>query len=181
MKIRTCFLTFLLFTICISCGEGRDERVTKAKAVLTPTRGNEVLGEILFEEVSDGVKISGRIKGLTPGKHGFHIHEKGDCSSPDASSAGEHYNPHDHPHASRESQKRHLGDLGNIEADSQGVAVFEFIDSVIKLQGKNSILEKSVIIHEKADDFITQPTGGAGSRLSCGVILPFEEEAQTNP
>lgn len=144
--------------------------ITKAIAVLHPTKGSEVQGTVTFEVVEKGVRVVADVTGLAPGKHGFHIHEFGDCSSADGTSAGGHFNPTGMPHSMPSSEKRHVGDLGNIEADKEGKAHLDYVDTVLALQGDTSIIGRGVIVHEKEDDFKTQPTGAAGARLACGVI-----------
>jgi Cu-Zn family superoxide dismutase len=143
---------------------------TKAIAVLHATAGSNVSGTVTFTAAGGEVKVVADITGLTPGKHGFHIHEFGDCSSPDAKSAGGHFNPGNHQHGAPEAADRHAGDLGNIEADASGKAHLELTDKVMKLSGADSIVGHAVIVHEKADDLKTQPTGDAGGRVACGVI-----------
>jgi Cu-Zn family superoxide dismutase len=140
---------------------------TKAIAVLHSASGSEVSGTVTFTKSGDGVKVVAEVSGLTPGKHGFHVHEFGDCSAPDAASAGSHFNPTKDPHAGHDADKRHMGDLGNLEADSSGKARLELTDKKMKL---SAVLGKAVIVHEKADDLKTQPTGDAGGRVACGVI-----------
>lgn len=147
-----------------------DKAPAGAFAVLKPTQGSTVKGRVEFKAARGGVLVTGRIEGLTPGTHGFHVHEKGDCSAPDGASAGGHFNPATKPHAAREAAARHAGDLGNVEADAQGVAEVKFVDVQLQLSGPESILGKGVIVHEKADDFTTQPTGNAGGRKACGVV-----------
>lgn len=144
--------------------------VTKAIAVLHPTAGSNVSGMVTFTKSGDDVKVVADVTGLTPGKHGFHIHEFGDCSSPDGKSAGGHFNPGNHQHGAPDATDRHAGDLGNIEADASGKAHLELTDKVMKLDGPNPIVGHAVIVHEKADDLKTQPTGDAGGRVACGVI-----------
>jgi len=144
--------------------------VTKAVAVLNPTEGNKVSGIVTFTTEGDKVKVSAHIEGLTPGNHGFHIHEWGDCSSKDGMAAGGHFNPSAMTHGAPTDAKRHAGDLGNIEVGDSGMAHIEFTDSVMKLDGPNSITGRGVIVHAKPDDFKTQPTGNAGGRQACGVI-----------
>lgn len=144
--------------------------VERAIAVITATKGNSVHGVVIFEEVENGVRVVANLKGLTPGKHGFHIHVFGDISSNDGSSAGGHFNPAGMPHSMPTSEKRHAGDMGNIEADKDGNAHLEYIDPVMKLDGTFSIIGRAVIVHEKEDDFTTQPTGNAGARVGQGVI-----------
>jgi superoxide dismutase, Cu-Zn family len=143
---------------------------TKAIAVLHPTTGSNVSGTVTFTASGDKVKVVADITGLTPGKHGFHIHEFGDCSDPKAASAGGHFNPGHKQHGAPDASERHAGDLGNIDADASGKAHLELTDSVMKLSGSDSIIGHAVIVHEKADDLKTQPTGDAGGRLACGVI-----------
>jgi Cu-Zn family superoxide dismutase len=143
---------------------------TKAVAVLNPASNSKVTGTVTFTKSADDVKVVADINGLTPGKHGFHIHEFGDCSAPDASSAGGHFNPGKHQHGAPDAADRHAGDLGNIEADASGKAHLELTDKVMKLSGPDSIVGHGVIVHEKADDLKTQPTGDAGGRIACGVI-----------
>jgi superoxide dismutase, Cu-Zn family len=143
---------------------------TKAVAVLHPASNSNVSGTVTFTAAGDSVKVVADITGLTPGKHGFHIHEFGDCSAPDATSAGGHFNPTKHQHGAPDATDRHAGDLGNIEADVSGKAHLEITDKVMKLNGDESIVGHAVIVHEKVDDLKTQPTGNAGGRVACGVI-----------
>ena len=144
--------------------------VQKAICVLYPTQGNYVTGTITFTKVTNGVQIVADIKGLTKGKHGFHIHECGDCSSADGSSAGGHFNPGCKSHGAPMDIMRHTGDMGNIVADEQGNAHLDYVDNMMTLEGENSIIGRSVIIHKGEDDFKTQPTGNSGARVACGVI-----------
>jgi Cu-Zn family superoxide dismutase len=144
--------------------------VTKALATLAPTSGNKVGGSVTFTKAEGRIKVSGKITGLTPGKHGFHIHEFGDCTAPDGASAGGHFNPAGEPHASQKDAHRHAGDLGNIEANAEGTATVDFVDPVISFEGPGSILGRGVIVHAGEDDFKTQPTGNAGGRLACAVV-----------
>ena len=143
---------------------------TKAVAVLHPTKGSNVEGIVTFTKSGDEMKIVADVSGLTPGKHGFHIHEFGDCSSPDGKAAGGHFNPTNNPHAGHDVAQRHEGDMGNIEADGSGKAHLDLTDNMMVMSGEKSIIGRSVIVHEKADDLKSQPTGDAGGRLACGVI-----------
>ncbi|HVO72495.1 MAG TPA: superoxide dismutase family protein [Ignavibacteriaceae bacterium] len=144
--------------------------VTRAYADLKPTKGNNVKGKVTFTKQRNGIKVTADVEGLKPGKHGFHIHETGDCSAPDGSSAGGHFNPGHMNHGAPTDSVRHAGDLGNLEAGKNGKAHLEWIDTMISFEGMNSIIGKAVIVHEKVDDYKTQPTGNAGARLACGVI-----------
>jgi Cu-Zn family superoxide dismutase len=142
----------------------------KAICVLYATQGNSVSGTVTFTRVPEGVKVVADLSGLTPGKHGFHIHEFGDCSSADGTSAGGHFNPAGSTHGAPMDMNRHEGDMGNIEAGANGKAHLEYIDSHMSFEGTNSILGRSVIVHANQDDMKTQPTGNAGPRIACGVI-----------
>ena len=141
-----------------------------ATVKLAPTANQTVRGEVTFTAEAGGVHVVGQFSGLVFGEHGFHVHEKGDCSAPDGTSAGGHFNPATQPHAAREAPERHAGDLGNLKADPYGLARVDFVDATLSLSGPNSIIGRAVIVHEKADDFKTQPTGNAGARQACGVI-----------
>ena len=144
--------------------------VNKAVCVVYPTQGNAVTGTVTFTRVSGGVKIVADLQGLTQGKHGIHIHECGDCSAVDGTSAGGHFNPMSKSHGAPMDAMRHEGDMGNIVADASGKAHLEYVDTAISLDGVTSIIGRSVIIHKNEDDLKTQPTGNAGARVACGVI-----------
>ncbi|MHC4392028.1 MAG: superoxide dismutase family protein [Planctomycetota bacterium] len=143
--------------------------ITKAICVLTPTAGNRVRGQVTFTQTMDGVKIEGTFSNLTPGNHGFHVHEFGDISGQDGKSAGGHFNPQGHDHSLPDSAVRHVGDLGNLIADDAGNATYSRVDKVIKLTGAHSIIGRGMIVHAKPDDG-GQPTGNAGPRAAMGVI-----------
>jgi Cu-Zn family superoxide dismutase len=147
-----------------------DSGITRAVAVLMSTQGNNVGGIVTFAKVDDGIHVVAHVEGLTSGKHGFHIHEFGDCSSPDGNSAGGHFNPEGNRHGAPEDINRHIGDIGNIEADKSGVAHLEWTDTQMSFEGKDSIIGRGVIVHANEDDLKTQPTGNAGARVACGVI-----------
>ena len=144
--------------------------LTKATAILRPTQGNNVQGTVSFVKEGSVIRVIVDISGLSPGKHGIHIHEYGDCSAPDAVSAGGHYNPANKAHGCPDSKERHLGDLGNIEADRSGKAKSDWIDKRISLSGANSVIGRSVVVKAKPDDCVAQPGGGAGARVACGII-----------
>jgi Cu-Zn family superoxide dismutase len=144
----------------------------RAVANLTGTKGHEkVTGTIEFVEKDGGVLVTAHVEGLTPGDHGFHIHEKGDCSAPDGASAGGHFNPSSHKHGAPDAAEHHEGDLGNLTADKDGKADKTMTLTDVSLgDGANSVVGKGFIVHEKKDDLTTQPTGNAGARVACGVI-----------
>ena len=149
------------------------EALPHAFALMAPTEGNEARGTISFLKSANniaGVRVVVELTGLTPGPHGMHIHETGDCSAPDASSAGDHFNPHDMPHGARTAPERHTGDLGNVSANDSGVAEVDLEDSTIAFEGQDSVLGKAVIVHATGDDYTTQPSGDSGDPVACGVI-----------
>jgi len=164
-------------TLLASPGFLRAGEVKSLKYIcqLKPTEGNQVHGFVKFIQRKHSVMVRAHVEGLTPGKHGFHIHECGDCSAPDASTAKGHFNPGRHHHGGPSADERHAGDLGNLNANDKGVADYERSDKVIHMTGSDSILGKAIIVHEKVDDYTTQPTGNAGSRIACGVILTKED------
>jgi Cu-Zn family superoxide dismutase len=153
-----------------SAGKSASAAGAKATVKVSPTANQTARGEVTFTAEAGGVHVVGSFSGLVYGEHGFHVHEKGDCSAPDGTSAGGHFNPATKPHAAREAAERHAGDLGNLKADPYGLARVDFVDATLSLSGPDSIIGKAVIVHEKADDFKTQPTGNAGARQACGVI-----------
>lgn len=148
----------------------QDSDYSRAVTVIHPTEGNDVAGTVSFEQTGDSVHVTGEITGLEPGPHGFHVHQYGDCTAPDGSSAGGHYNPEDNPHGAPTDEERHVGDMGNIEAGENGTATLDYYDSVIELNGANSIIGHGVIVHGGEDDLESQPSGAAGARMGCGVI-----------
>jgi Cu-Zn family superoxide dismutase len=146
--------------------------VTKAVAVLHGTGGHEgVSGTITFSQSGGKVMVMGTVSGLVPNqKHAIHVHEFGDCSSPDGAAAGSHYNPEGNPHAMPPEGHRHAGDMGNLVADKDGKAVLELtLDNITVAGVRNPVLGRAVIVHEKPDDG-GQPVGNAGARIACGVI-----------
>ncbi len=146
-----------------------------AMAQMESRSGSTATGELQFSVSSGGVSITGEIGGLTAGsEHGFHVHEVGDCSAPDASSAGGHFNPNNAQHGppTVAQNERHLGDMANIVADENGRSVITAAipGATLRDGGANDLVGKAVIVHEKRDDYITQPSGDAGGRIACGVI-----------
>ena len=143
-----------------------------AMAVLNPTEGNSVRGSVRFIKVDDGVRVIADVTGLASGKHGFHVHENGNCSAPDGSSAGGHFSNGTTPHGApdNDADMRHAGDLGNVTADSEGHAHLDRVDPVLSLSGPMSIVGRAVIVHGGMDDLTSQPSGAAGPRVACGVI-----------
>ncbi|MGB1581554.1 MAG: superoxide dismutase family protein, partial [Nevskiales bacterium] len=138
---------------------------------ISPTRGHEVSGTVVLSEAPGaGLNMEIALSGLKPGKHGFHVHEKGDCSAADAMSAGGHYNPTNQSHGAPGEEERHAGDLGNLDADSMGNARASFSTSELSLSGPHGIRGRAFVVHSQADDLESQPSGDSGSRVACGVI-----------
>ena len=142
----------------------------QAVAVLIEGNDSGVSGKVTFTQTEQGVRVVANVSGLTPGKHGFHIHQKGDLSLANLTSTGGHYNPEGHQHAGPGAAVRHVGDLGNLTADANGNASTDFVDAHIALDGEHSIIGRGVIVHAGEDDLTSQPTGAAGARVAGGVI-----------
>lgn len=146
---------------------------SRAMVILAPASGSLVSGKLMLVPMGDGVHMTGEVGGLKPGDtRGFHIHEKGDCSAADASTAGGHFNPAAQAHGRSAHGPHHAGDTDNIVADARGVArVDAHLTGVTLGDGAgNDIAGRAVIVHAAADDYTTQPTGNAGARVACGVI-----------
>ncbi|HQR98879.1 MULTISPECIES: superoxide dismutase family protein [unclassified Polaromonas] len=144
----------------------------RATAQLQPTTGNTTSGSVSFVQKGKKVLVSGEIRGLKPNaEHGFHVHEKGDCSSGDGMSAGGHFNPTGAPHGSHGMGMHHTGDLPSLKADAGGVARFNFESGSLAVgSGVTDVVGRGLIVHRDPDDYKTQPTGNAGPRLACAVI-----------
>jgi len=143
-----------------------------ASAQLTPTKGNTTSGHVTFTQAGPKILVTGEISGLKPNaEHGFHIHEKGDCSSGDGMSTGGHFNPTTQSHGAHGTGSHHSGDLPSLVADASGVAKFKFDSTTISVNsGVANIIGRGLIVHRDPDDYKTQPTGNAGPRLACAVI-----------
>jgi Cu-Zn family superoxide dismutase len=148
---------------------------TTASVQLAPTQGNTATGTLGVASEGSSVTLRGSVQGLPPnGEFGFHIHEKGDCSAPDASSAGEHFNPANAQHGDPAGSTHHAGDMMNVKSDAQGVAqLHTHAEGVTLGTGQpNDVMGRAVILHAKPDDYTTQPSGNSGARIACGVIAP---------
>lgn len=191
---RTSRTPLLLASLCLALGLGACDRQSApepavgddaapapaaapaepgATAILAATQGNAVNGSLRFEAVDGGVHVTGQVVGLAPdSSHGFHVHETGDCSAPDGSSAGGHFNPAGSRHGRVGSPPHHAGDSDNLQANADGVAAVDnhLAGATLGDGSATDIVGKGVIVHAGPDDYSTQPTGDAGPRLSCGVI-----------
>lgn len=147
--------------------------VANATVALAPASGSLVSGKLTAMPMGDGVHFRGEIGGLKPnGTHAIHIHQKGDCSAADATSAGDHFNPSMEPHGKVDTPAHHGGDMNNIVAGSDGVAKVDVHAKGVVLGGNaaNDALGRAVIVHAAPDDYVSQPSGNAGNRIACGVI-----------
>jgi Cu-Zn family superoxide dismutase len=158
----------LLMTACASTPSG-----PSASAQLMATKGNAVTGEVRFIQKGDKVLVSGEVRGLKPnGEHGFHVHDKGDCSSGDGMGTGGHFNPDGKAHGAHAHNVHHVGDLPSLKADASGTARFSFESTALTLgSGVADVQGRGLIVHRDADDYQTQPTGNSGPRVACGVIV----------
>jgi Cu-Zn family superoxide dismutase len=162
----------LLMVLFSNCAQENIEEIEitpsfdNAVAVLHPINGSEVSGTVYFTKEGNGVRVQAEISGLTGGKHGFHIHQYGDCTAEDGTSAGGHFNPREKEHSGPDAMNRHMGDMGNITAND-GAASLDYLDETIVLE---EIIGRGVIVHAGEDDLESQPSGAAGPRVSCGVI-----------
>jgi superoxide dismutase, Cu-Zn family len=143
-----------------------------ATAQLMPTKGNTTSGTVTFTQKGNTVLVAAEVRGLAPNKeHGFHIHDKGDCSSGDGLSAGGHFNPTGKAHGAHDQGDHHAGDLASLMADANGVARLSYTSTAFTVgEGVSNILGRGLIVHRDPDDFKTQPTGNSGPRLACAVI-----------
>ena len=143
----------------------------RATATLEPRSGSNVSGMVSFQAVGQKVRVEASVAGLSPGEHGFHVHEAGDCSAADATSAKGHFNPTAKQHGHHGGAERHAGDMPNLMADSSGKAVLSAeLDTLSLTEGPSGILNRSVVIHADPDDYKSQPAGNSGKRVACGVI-----------
>uniref|UniRef100_A0A914XQC6 Superoxide dismutase [Cu-Zn] n=1 Tax=Plectus sambesii TaxID=2011161 RepID=A0A914XQC6_9BILA len=175
----------ILLTAAVFCASSflANAQTTVARAIVFQAanfNGSEQLrqvGTLEFTQQASGgaVQIRGRLAGLPQGERGFHVHDKGDLGNM-CNNAGDHFNPDKHDHAAPTDTARHVGDLGNINVGADGVVNIDLSDSVIQLNGRNSIIGRAIVVHEKRDDLgkgatdVSKKTGDAGARIACGVI-----------
>ena len=159
----------LLLSACTTMEPGEPA----VAASVRPSSGSQTSGTVKFTQVLSRVRVDARFSLLTPGLHGIHVHEKGDCSAPDAMSAGGHFNPFLKKHGAPDSANSHSGDLGNLTADASGNATLTlWLDGISVSTGKDGVIGRAVIVHAGPDDLKTDPTGNSGGRVACGVIGP---------
>src|SRR5438034_8088479 len=145
--MKTIALVFAAGAAAAAAAAQPKPAVTHAIAVLIPGKDSKVAGTIHFKKEGTGVHVTGALTGLAAGNHGFHIHEFGDCSAADFTSAGGHFNPAGNPHGGPKDAKRHEGDMGNVEAGADGSATIDYTDNELRFEGSQSILGRGVIVH----------------------------------
>lgn len=142
-----------------------------AVTTLEPRSGSAISGSATFTQSGNSVRVHVEVKGATPGDHGIHVHETGDCSAPDAKSAGNHFNPSNAPHGGPGASPHHGGDFGNLTIGPDGSASTDLtIEGLTVGPGPNSVVGRALVLHDKPDDLTTQPSGNSGNRIGCGVI-----------
>ena len=143
----------------------------RATARIAARSGSGMTGEAKFTEMEGGVLVEIHVTNMNPGHHAVHIHENGDCSTTDATSAGGHFNPTGEPHGSPNMSQHHLGDLGNLYVNPDRTGYHSiFMPELSIKEGPRSIRDKAIVVHANADDLSSQPAGNAGARIGCGVI-----------
>jgi superoxide dismutase, Cu-Zn family len=171
-KLIAIGLCAVLLPACASRKGGTIYEDPSAMAVLSPTQGSTARGTVTFVRTSGVALVKVNMTGFKPNStHGMHIHESGDCTARDGSSAGGHFNPTSSAHGGSTGASRHSGDLGNITADSKGEVYSSFeIGDVAFGTGQDSIIGRGLVVHEDRDDLKSQPAGNAGARVACGMI-----------
>lgn len=198
--MRYALLSLLVLTACADAPEpdvvvdpqepavsSAPSRPDRAVAEISEVDGSGVSGSVEFVDLGDAVEIRYNLSGLSAGEHGFHVHQTGDCGADStgtpAGAAGGHFNPLSSPHGAPANTPatRHAGDLGNIEVGADGNAIGTRVDSVLAFSGPTSIEGKGFIVHGGMDDLMSQPSGDAGARLGCGVIMKRAAVLEAEP
>jgi superoxide dismutase, Cu-Zn family len=171
-KLIAMGLFAIMLPACASLKGGAIYEDPSAMAVLAPTQGSSVYGAVTFLRTGRVALVQLNMTGFEPNStHGLHVHESGDCTARDGSSAGGHFNPTSSEHGAPNDSSRHSGDLGNITADSKGMIYSSFeIGDVAFGTGPDSIIGRGLVVHAEKDDLKSQPAGNSGARLACGTI-----------
>lgn len=164
-------LALVAAALAAGCADTPPAAPSYVVSTLQPTRGSTAAGTVWLSQEGPQVLVRGRVTGLTPNQeHGFHVHEKGDCSSGDGMSAGGHLNPTGKPHGPPTGE-HHAGDLPSVKADATGTATVRTrVTGTLLGGGAADIAGKALVVHAAPDDYATQPTGNSGARIACGVI-----------
>lgn len=169
--MRQLTVAAITLTLALAGRSAAAEAPAVAQATLQAKKGLSVAGTVKFVELGGKTRVAVKLSGVAAGTHGFHLHEKGDCGDAEFANAGGHFNPAGAPHAAPNQTPRHSGDLGNVVVGADGRASVEIESELLSVKpGPNSVVGRAVILHEKADDLTTQPTGNAGGRIACGVV-----------
>lgn len=164
----------VLVSLCACATPGQRSAQPEPDAVvqLEGKSGSSLTGTAELRRTGTGVLLTLRVNNAAPGVHGVHLHEVGDCSAPDATSAGAHWNPTAAPHGHLGKPPAHLGDIGNLVVDAEGRGALEFVTELWTVGGGglNDVLGKALVIHATADDLASQPSGNSGARIGCGVV-----------
>lgn len=172
---KSVFLFLGISMLYIGCSKPQSKsNTTELKIALEPKSNTQTQGNVTFSEKDGQVTFTATISGLTPGVHAIHIHEKADCSSADATSAGGHWNPTFKKHGKWGEGEYHKGDIGNFTADKNGNGKITLTTDEWCIgcgDATKDVLNKAIIVHQNPDDFVTQPTGNAGGRVACSAII----------
>ena len=164
--------TGLTATLLVACASTPPSPATQAQAQLEPIGSHGAIGSVLIRQHADGqVSLQALVRGLTPNtEHGFHIHEHGSCQD-QGNAAGGHFNPMRSQHGKYSTPQHHVGDLPSLKADANGVATLNLRSTDISLaDATKSVMGRAIVVHAKADDYVSQPSGDSGARIACGVI-----------
>ena len=162
-------VTIMLALVVVACAP--TEQIKPVLVMMEPKSDSTATGVIALSQTNDLVTIKIDMTGVSPGMHGFHIHEKGNCSPANASAAGGHFNPSNMTHGNPAGVTRHAGDQLSLEANAQGeIRTIITTEAITLNTGQNSIAGKSFVLHADPDDYTTQPAGNSGKRIACGVI-----------
>ena len=174
-------LSIILTGILTGCDRARPQQVAvlspppakQASALIDAASDSAVTGMATFTQNGEQITLTIEIQGASPGLHAVHIHENGDCSSPDGKSAGGHWNPTEVAHGKWGEGEFHLGDIGNITVGEDGTGSITLTTDLWEIGTGSDIdvVGKGIIVHADADDFVSQPSGAAGARIGCGVIV----------
>src|SRR4051812_41791721 len=168
MLVKHCALASVMLLPAYASAQQDAQKAPPSAAVkIEPLAKNRVNGTMTLEQTGQSVTVKGTLNGLTPGKHGLHVHEGRSCKN-----RGGHFHPGNAPHGAPNAadDKHHLGDLGNVEAGQDGSAQYSGVIKNASLTGTNSIAGRVLVVHQGEDDYVSQPSGNSGEQIGCGLI-----------